>query len=63
MAEEKITWRSFYDGPHGGQICEAWHIRALPTVYLIDPNGIVWCKIEGGEGIEAAIDTLLAQVK
>ncbi len=40
VKENKINWRSFYDGS-GGPICSAFEIQAFPTIMLIDHNGLI----------------------
>jgi hypothetical protein len=47
MNEEKITWRSFWDGGStDGPIASRWNVHGWPTVYLIDHEG----KIIGHHG-------------
>src|SRR5690606_30692612 len=43
LIEEKITWRSFWNGPQGtgGPISKAWHVSGWPTVYVIDHEGVI----------------------
>jgi peroxiredoxin len=42
MTKEKMTWPSFLDGDlDEGRICQQWNVDALPTVYLIDSNGVI----------------------
>lgn len=42
MAKEKMTWPSFLDGDLGeGRICQQWNVDAIPTVYLLDANGVI----------------------
>ncbi|MFM7592476.1 MAG: TlpA family protein disulfide reductase, partial [Isosphaeraceae bacterium] len=39
---EKMNWPNFYDGaPGDGPISQKYHIRAYPTTFLIDANGII----------------------
>ncbi len=40
IAENKLNWRSFYDG-RGGSICRQFEIRAFPTIMLIDHRGVI----------------------
>ena len=52
MAEENITWRSFWNGPDGtgGPISKAWNVRGWPTIYVIDHKGVIRAKNVRGEG-------------
>lgn len=43
---EKIPWHNIFDG--GGTICKDWGVNAFPTFVLIDHNGIVIGRWEGG---------------
>ena len=40
LAKKKISWRSFWDTEEG-HIHRQWNIPGLPTMYLIDHNGII----------------------
>ena len=46
MAKEKITWRSFWDGPDGtdGPINRGWNIMGWPTIYILDAKGVIRAK-------------------
>jgi len=61
---ERMAWPSFADGDMGGPISSAWNIEGIPTVYVIDPQGIVRHKIVGAipDQIDKAIETELAKV-
>ena len=62
MAKEKITWRSFWNGPKGtdGPISRAWNVRGWPTVYVIDDKGVIRFKDLHDKELDKAIDQLLA---
>lgn len=57
LAEERITWRSFWNGPDGtkGPISKAWHVSGWPTVYVIDHNGVIRHKGHGGDGMDEVL--------
>jgi len=64
LQEEKITWRSFWNGKEGtgGPIAKEWNVRGWPTLYIIDHKGIIRHKYEGSPGddkLDAAIDKLI----
>src|SRR6185295_16275990 len=66
--DEKITWRSFSNGPEGtgGPIAKEWGVQGWPTLYLIDAEGKIakkWLGSPGDEVLDAAIDALVAQTK
>jgi hypothetical protein len=66
LTEQRITWRSFWNGPNGirGPISQAWRIQGWPTLYLIDHRGVIRHKWEGSPGVatlDRAIDALVAE--
>lgn len=65
MKEEKITWRSWWDGGDtSGPIATMFNVRGWPTLYVLDHRGIIRHKFVGFPGPEtfdAAIDTLVAE--
>jgi thiol-disulfide isomerase/thioredoxin len=66
MQKEGVTWPSFWNqgGPNGA-IADTWNIHGWPTVFVIDPNGVIRLKFEGYGGdytsnlLNAAVDRLL----
>src|ERR671930_1144481 len=65
MEEEKITWRSFFDGSTGGPIATQWRGRGWPTLYLLDHRGVIRQKFVGppGEKLDAAVAVLLREAE
>ena len=65
-ATEAMTWRSFWNGPKGkeGPISDAWNVRGWPTVYLLDPKGVIRHKFEGygGKRTDSHLDGLVDQL-
>lgn len=61
----EITWRSFWNGGSTkGPISDAWNVRAWPTLYLIDHNGVIRAKSVGSpseKAMDEAIDKLVAE--
>jgi hypothetical protein len=64
MAEEKITWRSFWNGPKGtdGPISRAWNVRGWPTIYVLDHQGVIRFKGVRGAQMDRAVDLLLKEL-
>jgi hypothetical protein len=65
LAEEKITWRSFWNGPKGtsGPISTKWNVRGWPTIYVLDHKGVIRFKNVRGEKMDEAVDALLAELE
>ena len=42
-AKDNITWRSFWNGKEGtgGPISTAWNVHGWPTIYVLDPKGVI----------------------
>lgn len=53
IADEKMTWRSFWDGGDtSGPIASKWNIRGWPTMFVVDHKGVIRYKWEGSPGNE-----------
>jgi hypothetical protein len=65
LEEERITWRSFWNGENGtsGNIAERWNIRGWPTTYVIDAEGRIRYENVRGDSLDRAIHQLLAEMK
>jgi hypothetical protein len=64
MAEERISWRSFWNGPKGteGPISRAWNVHGWPTIYVLDHHGVIRFKRIRHEHVDKAVDQLLRNV-
>jgi|SRR5689334_15524730 len=66
-AKENVTWRSFWNGPTGtkGPISAAWNVRGWPTIYILDGQGVIRYRSEGGreKEIDEVLEKLLAEAK
>ncbi|MFT5302689.1 MAG: hypothetical protein ACI87E_001394 [Mariniblastus sp.] len=59
LDEKNLTWRSFW----GGQaIAKEWNVKGWPTTYVLDAEGVIRYKGARGAKLDAAIETLLAEV-
>lgn len=65
LKEEKITWRSFWNGEKGtsGPISTEWNVRGWPTLYLIDADGVIRHKFLGSPGDKKMDEFIDALVK
>ena len=62
IKRENITWRSFWDGGDTeGPITTQYSVTGWPTIYLIDPDGIIRYKGHG-PGMDEALDELMEKV-
>ena len=64
LQREQITWRSWFDGGStNGPIATAWGVRSWPTIYVLDQHGVIRYKDVRGDAMDAAVDTLLAEME
>lgn len=66
MEKEKITWRSFWNGPDGtdGPIAKAWNVHSWPSVYLIDAKGVIRVKsFDDEKQLDRMIDELVKEAE
>src|SRR4051794_5131008 len=63
LADEKITWRSFWNGGGtGGPISKAWKVQGWPTIYILDAKGVIRFKDVRGPQMDKAVDELLKEM-
>jgi hypothetical protein len=68
LEEERITWRSFWNGKEGtgGPISTEWNVHGWPTLFVIDHKGVIRHKYLGSPGeekLDAAIDKLVEEAE
>src|SRR5262245_49734454 len=64
VQKEGITWRSFWNGGSTrGPIATAWNVQSWPTIYVIDPKGIVRHIDVQGKQLDDAVDKLLEEME
>ncbi len=61
--DKKISWRSFADGSPSGPISTQWGVKAFPSTFLIDHEGVVRGVDLKGDELTAEIDRLLEEAK
>jgi hypothetical protein len=63
--KEKLTWRSWFDGPQG-PIAQKWNISGYPTLYVLDAKGVIrhkWVGSPGDKVIDEAVETLVKEAE
>ena len=64
LEEEKITWRSWWDGGSTeGPIATKYNVRGWPTIYVLDAKGVIRYKDVRGEAMDKAVDALLKEME
>ncbi len=63
LKAEGVSWRALWDGV-AGPIHTAWNIESLPTIYVLDPEGVIRYKAEGFrvEELDKAVDMVLKKI-
>jgi hypothetical protein len=65
IKKEKMTWRSWFDGPGtSGPIATQFKVHGWPTLYVVDHEGTIrhkWVGSPGGEVLDKAIEELVAK--
>lgn len=62
LVDEKITWRSWWDGGVRGPIHTAWQIELRPSIHILDENGVIRYKNILPADVDEAIEKLLAEL-
>ena len=60
-----MPWDHWWDGREGN-IIKGWKIQAFPTIYVLDPKGVIRYKFVGADKLDEldnAVEKLLAEVK
>ncbi|HEY2588250.1 MAG TPA: TlpA disulfide reductase family protein [Tepidisphaeraceae bacterium] len=65
VASHHIPWRSLWNGPDGayGPIDTQWNLHSLPTVYLLDPEGVIRYAYLSGDELDKPVAKLVAEVE
>ena len=63
MVTEKITWRSFWDGPDNvdGPIATAWNVKGWPTICVLDGKGVIRGRYLNHKEVDELVNKLLAE--
>ena len=63
VAEQKMTWQSFWNNGSEGGIAGTWNVHGWPTVYLLDSTGTIRLKLDGygGKRTDALLDAMVDQ--
>ena len=62
VADERITWRSWWDKTIDGPIHTKWQIELRPAIHLLDAKGVIRYKEIDPNNVDEAIDKLLAEL-
>jgi hypothetical protein len=57
-----LNWRSWWDGGNNA-ICKKFKIAGFPTIFLVDHRGVIRANELRGEGLNGAIELLVAEAE
>jgi thiol-disulfide isomerase/thioredoxin len=57
----EITWRCWHDGPGNLPICTRWRIKEFPTVFVLDPRGVIRGRGLRGKALELTVAELMKE--
>jgi hypothetical protein len=62
VEQNRITWRSFWNGPdyRDSPILRAYNVRGWPTVYVINPRGVVAARGLADEQLDKLVESLVS---
>ncbi|HWY86219.1 MAG TPA: TlpA disulfide reductase family protein [Gemmataceae bacterium] len=63
LAKEKMPWIHWWPGNNEGGVVEDWNIYRVPTIYVIDAQGVIRHKDIRGEELEAGVHKLLEELE
>jgi thiol-disulfide isomerase/thioredoxin len=62
LAKEKMPWAHWWNG-HEGKLLDTLNIQHYPTIFVVDPDGVIRFKEIRGESLEKAVNQLLEDAK
>lgn len=65
LETNQMPWVHWWDG-QDGNIIKGWNIQAFPTIYVLDPKGVIRYKFVGADKLnelDNAVEKLLAETK
>jgi thiol-disulfide isomerase/thioredoxin len=67
LVKNPLPWRSWWDtrpeGDDRGRIARAWNVSSWPTVYVLDPRGVIRHRDLFGKDLDRAVEALLKQAE
>src|SRR5207237_10774594 len=62
VAKEKMSWTHWWAGRSAGWI-EDWNVQFIPTIYVLDGQGVIRHVGLRGEELEKAVNVLLKDLE
>jgi hypothetical protein len=65
IESERLTWHNWVDSPEN-PVCSEWHVEYLPSIYILDANGIIRFTpddFSSAEDVDRVVNELLGKVE
>jgi thiol-disulfide isomerase/thioredoxin len=62
LAKEPMPWTHWWSGPEG-RLVEVLNVHSVPTIFVLDAEGVIRHKNLGGEELEKAVNALLKEAE
>jgi thiol-disulfide isomerase/thioredoxin len=62
LTKEAMPWTHWWSGPDG-KLLDALNVRYFPTIFVLDPEGVIRYTGIQGEELEKAVNTLLNEAE
>ena len=59
VKQERITWRSWWNGGPTGPITAQYNVEGWPAVFVLDEHGVIRFKQVVEKNLDEAVDALL----
>jgi hypothetical protein len=63
LEERGITWRQAIDGTTSGPIASTWGVRAWPTIYVLDEEGVIRSIGARGKMLDEVVEKLVRELE
>ncbi len=63
IQEGLVTWPCWWEGPESGPIHRGWRVNEIPSVFVIDAQGIIRAKEVEGEALDSIVEHLVQEAE
>jgi len=63
IKDGEVTWRCWWEGQESGLNRQRWRVNEIPSVFVIDAQGIIRAKEIEGKALDLVVDGLLKELE
>ncbi len=63
IASGEVTWPCWWEGGEKRPNCDRWHVGFVPSIYVIDADGIIRARDVKGKALDEAVDALVGKIE